>query len=1161
MRFQRLQIPAYGPFTNLELAFPARENDLHVFYGKNEAGKSSLLRAIRDMLFGIHGQSPDDFVHDYKDMRLGGEITNRAGDQLSFQRRKGNKNTLLDGSGNALPDHALRPFLGTIEQGFFSTMFGLGSSQLREGARQILGGDGDLGKALFSASLGGTPVQRVLDALVAESEKLFKGRGTSNVTIRPAAKRYSELLKQSREAVVAAEVWDELNRKLDAENTRKALLEAQIVEHEVDLLWVSRCEDALPCVSRFNEEERLLRDLPVLPAVASDFVERAKTARAAVGDASRKVSELSAQIARDQVKLDGCATAPEVLAMEDELDGLHQDLGAYRARKESLANLQSRLAGIEPALRSGMQSLEIHGDFEVMEGLRLGSAARLGLEAAAQGLIDAEDRHAASLKKAEELTAAIKKHETKLQSEPEADLEPLRAALATAAEAMEANKTLDATRATVDSLTRKAEEEHSWVYGAPQDLEAASRLPVPAQATLRKYRERFSELERDIKAATKKISDEESALNKLGGDLTRMERRGELPTEDSLRVARDHRDQGWQLVLKDWKGGGADEQLDPDLPLEEAFPRSIQAADKISDQLRNDADTVAQAQEKRLQIQSSQDLIKETEVQAARLQTEKEECQTAWVQEWAPAGISPRSPAEMEEWRESWIQFRETLTKLRDAEGSVTSKAEQIQQAVDALKAFSGAAGPHSFPVILAAAKAALQKGEEATGRRKLIAEQLEKQRDELEDQGNKSAAIFAEIQTARTDWQARSQSAGLAADTAPAIGRSLLRERTDLTARFDQWKECSEEAKTLAGLIDAYETKVSERAAALRIAADSTEAREAALWKILSAARTAQSAHDHIASQIAEAKENLTQAREEEDSASKILRELMSLAQVSAVEELEPLLAALERKAAIQERLDDIRDTLGGLARGQTVEEFVGLVQAEDADALPQRKIRLDSLRTEKKAELVTVQAGLNDLNKQREDLARAGDTAADLRQQAESELATLRRDASQFIRLRLAAHFLRSQIEQFREQNQAPLLEKSGQVFQQITKGAFGGLAAEFNADDVPVLVGSRAGGGNVPLDGMSDGTRDQLYLALRLAALDRHLEEHEPMPLILDDLLITFDNDRTRAILPQLADLSKRTQVFLFTHHEHLVELCRETLGEGKFQLHALSCRGDS
>jgi uncharacterized protein YhaN len=61
---------------------------------------------------------------------------------------------------------------------------------------------------------------------------------------------------------------------------------------------------------------------------------------------------------------------------------------------------------------------------------------------------------------------------------------------------------------------------------------------------------------------------------------------------------------------------------------------------------------------------------------------------------------------------------------------------------------------------------------------------------------------------------------------------------------------------------------------------------------------------------------------------------------------------------------------------------------------------------------------------------------------------------------------------------------------------------------------------------------------------------------MPLILDDLLITFDNARSKAILPQLAALSKRTQVFVFTHHEHLIDLCRQTLGEGAFHLHQLS-----
>ncbi|RLA03165.1 MAG: hypothetical protein DRQ47_05640, partial [Gammaproteobacteria bacterium] len=334
------------------------------------------------------------------------------------------------------------------------------------------------------------------------------------------------------------------------------------------------------------------------------------------------------------------------------------------------------------------------------------------------------------------------------------------------------------------------------------------------------------------------------------------------------------------------------------------------------------------------------------------------------------------------------------------------------------------------------------------------------------------------------------------------------------------------------------------------------TEVREAGLWNALSQASKAQAEHTRLTAEISNAKALLTTEEQTEKQALQDQAELLRVSNLKAPEELEPLLANLEKRSAIQNRIDALRDSLSAPARGKSVDEFIAQVQDENPDDLPQRKVNLEGQKLEKNQMMQDIQGDLMRLNNEKEDLEKAGDASANFLQQAESVAATLKQDASQFIRLKLATHFLQNQIERFREENQGPLLEKSGQVFNQITRGAFDGLAAEFSNEDIPVMVGRRADGATVPVEGMSDGSRDQLYLALRLAAMDRYLEEHEPMPLILDDLLITFDNERAKAILPQLSELAKRTQVFLFTHHEHLVHLCRETVGESQFKLHKLS-----
>jgi uncharacterized protein YhaN len=139
-----------------------------------------------------------------------------------------------------------------------------------------------------------------------------------------------------------------------------------------------------------------------------------------------------------------------------------------------------------------------------------------------------------------------------------------------------------------------------------------------------------------------------------------------------------------------------------------------------------------------------------------------------------------------------------------------------------------------------------------------------------------------------------------------------------------------------------------------------------------------------------------------------------------------------------------------------------------------------------------------------------------------------------------------LRWAIDRYRREKQAPMLKRAGELFAILTGGSFETLQLEFDHDDKVHLAGMRRDGKRVGIAGMSTGTADQLYLALRVAAIEDYLDDAAPLPFIADDLFINFDNRRAAAGFRVLSELAKKTQVLFFTHHQHLLDVARETLG---------------
>ena len=138
-------------------------------------------------------------------------------------------------------------------------------------------------------------------------------------------------------------------------------------------------------------------------------------------------------------------------------------------------------------------------------------------------------------------------------------------------------------------------------------------------------------------------------------------------------------------------------------------------------------------------------------------------------------------------------------------------------------------------------------------------------------------------------------------------------------------------------------------------------------------------------------------------------------------------------------------------------------------------------------------------------------------------------------YVEVRLAREVVAAAIARVRAAQQDPLVRRAGELFAAMTGGRFSGVETDVDDKGAPVVVGRRTGGATVPVSALSDGSRDQLFLAFRLASLEVYCRATEPLPFVADDILVHFDDPRSAATLELLADFARTTQVLLFTHHD--------------------------
>jgi uncharacterized protein YhaN len=271
-------------------------------------------------------------------------------------------------------------------------------------------------------------------------------------------------------------------------------------------------------------------------------------------------------------------------------------------------------------------------------------------------------------------------------------------------------------------------------------------------------------------------------------------------------------------------------------------------------------------------------------------------------------------------------------------------------------------------------------------------------------------------------------------------------------------------------------------------------------------------------------------------------LNELCTLAGCENFYELE----AVEKKWLRQQELNEVvsseKANLQEIAPAHNLDDLIAEVESQDPDSLAANQQELEHELKDLDEQIENQSRTVGERRREFQEMD-GSDQAARKAEEAEEVLASIRGQAERFTRLCLAGKVLEEAIERYRAENQDPVLALGSEYFQELTANSFQGLRTDVDDKDEQVIVGLREDGTRVPVEGMSDGTRDQLYLSLRLASLEYRLDKAEPMPFIVDDILVNFDEERVQAALKAMAKLGEKNQVLLFTHHRQIADSTRK------------------
>ncbi|MCF1443242.1 AAA family ATPase [Ralstonia nicotianae] len=1139
MRLQSLNLVRFGKFTDTEISLPKAEHDFHLIIGPNEAGKSTVRGAIADLLFGFPARYQSmAFLHQQSDLRLAATVSEGT-EHLAFIRTKGNKNTLRTAADTPLADDALTPFMGQADRAFFETMFGLGHEQLVKGGDAILDASKDVSQVLFQSAAGIAGLGKVRDGLLAEADKLWGSRHSSSRAYYLASDQFELANRDLKTATVRTKSWadaraelEDVEARITAATERKGALQASRLKLE-------RVRRLAPMVGELKQklaELEALGKVLELPANASETQNSGEqdlsVAETTLHQCELAVEQLTQQ--RDEVIFDAV-----VLASKDDI----QRLAAFgESVRNHYAGLLAGKADVERCLELARAAAVELGwpSSEDEAALR----ARLPNQRTLRELLRLVNEHGGLLQSKTSTAESVEDKRAEL-AEAEEELRGMivaevSAALRSALSEAQAFRNTATAQAKLDAAVKTAQRAldaaETALGGWRRGAGALQQMSVPSPERLVGLVAKRQRLDSELSTAVNRVDQAVQDFTKAELGVKQFAEARHIVTSADVREARDKRDAEWQSIkLGSTALASGAAGLD----------MAIALADELVDtQLGSTTDAA--------ELQSLKHRVERADVEhAAAVQTkERKEAElAAFDEEWQALTNSLNLPGLALVDAHAWMTKRELVLSAHAAVGekedSLRQEVEASQAAIADLQtqmAQVGVAVPSNstLSTILTLAEELVSGADSAIARRTQLVKQRDSGTTALGRLQAAADAASARFEAWASQWNVAVTAAGLSdcvksvEDAEQAIANvnavkdnldkaaATRRDRIDTMNRdLDGFKRLAVEVVETLGISELRGADAREVVRVLAPKLKEAEAGEA---------------------RRATAEQSLTAAIERRDAAQRQVEQvqakvapLLAAAGVASLADAAPLVARSDEKRKLSRETELARAALTQGSDGLGLDTVIAEVDSCDLG-----QVAVDLTSIEDSLDLVQTEQTRLAVEHTRAKLTLeafgGGREAANAEARKQEALAAMADASERYIKVTAAAKLLSWAIERYREQNQGPLLTRAGAIFATLTLGRFAKLLVDFESTP-PRLTALRTDGKTVEVPGLSEGTRDQLYLALRLAALEVHLAKAKALPFVADDLFINFDDERSTAGLEALRELSKQTQVLFLSHHDHL------------------------